>query len=449
MKPAPATIVFGICIAVLTALQLMLLPHGYAQSSRSVDTQSSTLPEDRTIKIKDRVALVIGNANYKYITPLDNPINDANDMCNTLRSLGFDTICHFDAKTRREMKDAMLAYTRHLKKGGVGLFYFAGHALQDNSENYLMPTQAQLRNQADIQDEGVSMSHLMALLSDVKGVFNIVILDACRNNPLAKLQSSPGLARITTAPTGTIVSYATAPGQEAADGMGGRNGVFTEHLLKHIVTPGLTIEDTLKLVNAAVVEQTKGQQQPWYDSSFSGQFCFAGCDDLRSLQELARIKQEKEALELRAARLENDSSEKKKQLDILEARARQAEEALEKRVRELQAVDERSGLPSGQNKTDPELTKAQQELEILRRANQDLLVKSAQLQREREELHALRIRVIELEKRAAEINTLQSKLADLEKQSARKDEELNRLQQDRLNQRPPAEIRRRVIPPMF
>lgn len=225
-------------------------------------------------QIKERrFALVIGNGAYKS-GPLNNPENDAQDMAYTLEKLGFDVI-HKQNADQRTMEDSIRVFGRRLRKGGVGLFYFAGHGMQINGRNYLIPVDARVETESDVKYEAVDAGRVLGKMEDADNRLNIVILDACRNNPFARgfRSAEKGLARM-DAPTGSLIAYATAPGQVAADGEG-RNGIFTKHLLNYITTPGLTVEQVLKRVRIGVLEETNSEQVPWESSSLTGNFYFA------------------------------------------------------------------------------------------------------------------------------------------------------------------------------
>ena len=218
-----------------------------------------------------RVALVIGNSQYKNSNlVLFNPKNDAEDVAASLRSLGFEVILKIDAD-RRDFDLAMTQFARVATYADTALFYYAGHALQHQGQNYLMPTDAQLEDEISLRYEMVSLDDVRAGLERAGGV-KIMILDACRNNPVLdrlkrrmtgmtrNVDSVRGLARISGA-QGEVVAYATAADQVAADGSG-RNSPFTAALLKRLAEAGLEIGTMFRRVAADVTEQTKGQQHP-------------------------------------------------------------------------------------------------------------------------------------------------------------------------------------------
>jgi uncharacterized caspase-like protein len=219
-----------------------------------------------------RVALIIGNANYS-VGSLKNPVNDAKDMASTLRELGFDVIAKEDMKLR-EMKEVIHLFGDKILNSEVALFYYAGHGIQVNGQNYLVPIDANIKKHEDIEYECVDVGLVLAQMEEKADRTNIVILDACRNNPFARRfrDSSRGLA-VLNARRGTLIAYATAPGKVASDG-GLRNGLYTQELLKNMRTPGLSIEEFFKQVRIAVSTQTQGEQIPWELSSLTIPFSF-------------------------------------------------------------------------------------------------------------------------------------------------------------------------------
>ncbi|MDP3428417.1 MAG: caspase family protein [Humidesulfovibrio sp.] len=222
-----------------------------------------------------RVALVIGNSAYPT-APLKNPVNDARDMASALKSLGFEVILRENASLAQR-EDAVDEFWGRLKKGGAGLFYFAGHGLQVHGKNYLVPVDARLSAEQDAKYRCMDAGLVLGRMEDAGNGLNIVILDACRNNPFARSfrSADQGLAKM-DAPTGSLVAFATAPGDIAADGAG-KNGLYTSHLLRHLRSPGLTIENVLKQTRIGVAAdsaKTGKRQTPWESSSLMGDFYF-------------------------------------------------------------------------------------------------------------------------------------------------------------------------------
>jgi formylglycine-generating enzyme required for sulfatase activity len=221
-----------------------------------------------------RTALVIGNANYKS-SPLQNPVNDARDMAETLQELGFSVTTKLDCSAR-EMTEAIREFGNALVHSVVGLFYYAGHGTQIGGRNYLIPVDADIRAEDEVKFFSVDAGLVLSKMESAGNQTNIVILDACRDNPFQRSfrTESRGLA-VVEAPRGSLVVYATAPGSVAAEGRG-RNGVFTRSLLNHIKTPGIEVEAMLKKVRSDVLAATGGEQIPWSSSSLTGSFYFAG-----------------------------------------------------------------------------------------------------------------------------------------------------------------------------
>jgi len=223
-----------------------------------------------------RTALVIGNSAYKN-APLRNPVNDARAMAATLRSLGLEVI-HLENASQAVMEDALNALGRQLAKGGVGLFYYAGHGVQSEGRNYLIPVQATLTRESDLAQQAVDASAVLERMEQANNDLNIVILDACRNNPFAKKLRSgkggPGGLAAMQAPKGSLIAFATSPGSVASDGSGD-NGVYTKHLLENLRTPGIQVEQMFKRVRTGVIEDTNNTQRPWETTSIQGDFVFA------------------------------------------------------------------------------------------------------------------------------------------------------------------------------
>ncbi|MDG2196304.1 MAG: caspase family protein [SAR324 cluster bacterium] len=228
--------------------------------NRSVLQERAVRPvaaKPETVDLSDkRQALVIGNSDYAYAGMLANPVNDANAIGKTLEQLGFEVTTVTDAN-QKTMERSIRNFGKQLKqKKGVGLFYFAGHGMQFDGENYLLPTDIDPSTEEDVRYDAVPLGKLLAQLRAADNGMNVVVLDACRNDPFARSfrSSSRGLAQV-TAPTGSFISYATAPGSVAADG-DGENGLFTAKLLKHMNTPGLKLEDVFKQVRVDVQRES-------------------------------------------------------------------------------------------------------------------------------------------------------------------------------------------------
>ena len=221
---------------------------------------------------EQRLALVIGNSAYKA-SPLPNPVNDARAMADALKATGF-TVIRKENASLKDMTLALREFGDRLKKGGVGLFYYAGHGMAVKGRNFLIPVDAEIQREDEVSFNALDAGAVLDKMESAGNRLNLVILDACRNNPFARSfrSASQGLAQM-DAPVGTLVSFATAPGQVASDGEG-KNGLFTQHLLENIKRPGLKIEDLFKAVRVSVRRDSQGKQVPWEASSLEGDFYF-------------------------------------------------------------------------------------------------------------------------------------------------------------------------------
>ncbi|MBL8670227.1 MAG: caspase family protein [Alphaproteobacteria bacterium] len=223
-----------------------------------------------------RVALVIGNGAYAAEGKLPNPPNDAKLMARTLRDLGFDVIERIDA-TQEAMKSAIADFGEKLEKAGkdaVGLFFYAGHGVQSNGRNYLMPVDARIERERDLDIRAVEADWIVSSMQDTRNRVNLVILDACRNNPFARSfrSSARGLAQINAA-TGMLISYSTAPGSVAADG-DGANSPYATALAKAMTAAGAPVTEIFQQVRRDVLAATGGKQTPWESSSLTDNFFF-------------------------------------------------------------------------------------------------------------------------------------------------------------------------------
>ena len=248
---------------VLLAFCLLLAAALPAQAQRNLAIEKSALAERR-------VALVIGNGAYPSAA-LKNPPNDARDMAVALRKLGFEVIEKINAP-QKEMNRAIAQFGDKLNANTVALFFYAGHGMQVKGKNYLLPIDAQISSESSVRAETVDVDAVLDQFS--ASPLNVVILDACRNNPFERRFRSVGggLAQM-DAPKGTLIAYATAPGKVASDGEG-RNGLYTQELLKQLQTPELSVEAVFKRVRAGVARATGDAQIPWEASSLTGEFYF-------------------------------------------------------------------------------------------------------------------------------------------------------------------------------
>jgi Caspase domain len=242
---------------IIAAVLAVLLPVGYAAA-------------------ETRVALIIGNSAYqKADLRLPNPANDAAAMARALKTAGFETIVQLNA-SRTDFYKALSQFTDKISRDphAVGLFYYAGHAVQADGINWLIPVDANINSQGDLEPSAFDAARVLKSMTAAQNEMNIVILDACRNNPLPKTRGMDrGLARI-DAPSGTFIAFSAGPGQTAQDGAAGTNGVFTGEFIKAMMEPGLPLEQVFKKVVIGVKADTHGAQTPWQESSLQGDFSF-------------------------------------------------------------------------------------------------------------------------------------------------------------------------------
>ncbi|MBU0489418.1 MAG: caspase family protein [Bacteroidetes bacterium] len=249
-----------------------------AEISNAAGTAKS---DEITVKFESlkgkRLALIIGNADYEHVGTLANPVNDAKDMSEALKKVGFDVILKENA-TQKDIKLAIDEFGLLLEEKNyeVALFFYAGHGLQYNNNNYIVPVNAVLGSENDIEYDCVAIGRIIGKMKEAEVQTSFVILDACRNNPFEKKWSSSsgskGLAYM-DAPTNTMIAYSTAPGKVAMDGSG-KNGLYTSILLKQVLVPNQHIEQVFKNVRKVVEEQSEGLQTPWEVTSLKGDFYF-------------------------------------------------------------------------------------------------------------------------------------------------------------------------------
>jgi WD40 repeat protein len=284
-----AVLLFGL-IAALTAAVVNAAPIGGAPTSAGTDARQvageTPTPAAAGGRIsagptgdssagpasERRLALVIGNSKYRE-APLTNPVNDAHAVAIKLQQLGFRVIEHPNANLE-EMRKSVRDFGNQLTLNDVGLFYFAGHGIQSGGTNYLIPVDADIQDETELATRAFTASEVLEKMDAAKSRINIVILDACRNNPLArKVRSAArGLAPMEEG-SGTIIAFATKPGSTSADG-DGTHGLYTEQLLEALSQPGLSVEEVFKRVRMGVSQKSGGEQIPWENSSLLGDFYF-------------------------------------------------------------------------------------------------------------------------------------------------------------------------------
>ena len=250
-----------------------------------------------------RLALVIGNSNYQFTDKLKNPVNDATDIAATLKNLGFEVISGTDL-TLPQMRKLVREFGIKLQQEkSIGLFYYAGHGVQVGGSNYLIPVDANIETAVETSDYSLDSELVLRYMREAGNEFNIVILDACRNNPFARtwrqyssnrsLDDDKGLAKVTP-PSGTIILYSTEPGKVSSDG-NERNGLFTESFLSQINKPNLEFDSLVKLIARDVKQKSGGKQSPWKEGLYDGDFYFFRV--LNDVESNSRVRSEQETKE--------------------------------------------------------------------------------------------------------------------------------------------------------
>ncbi len=216
-----------------------------------------------------KTALVIGNSHYTRFGLLKNTLNDARDMRKILKAKGFKVL-YLEDGDLRSMKKIVRKFSRELDNGGVGFFYYAGHGIEVEQKNYLIPIGAEIPEKDEVEYGALAVDMLIDKMEGAKSRINIIVLDACRNDPFSR--GGGGLSRIYPA-EGTYISFATAPGKVASDG-DTRNGLYTKYLIKYISQPNLTLKEVFEKTQKAVYQESGKKQHPWISSSMIGDFYF-------------------------------------------------------------------------------------------------------------------------------------------------------------------------------
>jgi uncharacterized caspase-like protein len=222
-----------------------------------------------------KTAIVFGEKGYKYYGPLNNTVNDANDIADSLKTLGFVVYKYIDAD-QQSMDDAIDSWCSKLANYDVALFYFSGHGAEVNGENYLFPTDIKPKGQSEVLYHAYPANKLLITLDNSNLKYSIIILDACRNNPFTRSWNR-GAADVGLAPMqgkGAFIAFAASPGKTASDGAN-RNGTYTEGILKNIMVPNKSITDIFTGVNGYVRKTTNGEQVPFFNSSMGTEYCFS------------------------------------------------------------------------------------------------------------------------------------------------------------------------------
>ena len=310
--------IFGVFKPALPALRLAVVG-----SALAVISASAQAPLDI------RVALIIGNSAYPGNMALVNPVNDARAMADVLKRLGF-TVVELRDGNKAQMSAAIVKATDALKgKQGVGMLYYAGHGLQLDWRNYMVPVDANLKSAADVPQQTIDLSSVVDIFKTAGNRMNIVVLDACRDNPFGGTTSSAkGLAQL-DAPPSTFLAYATAPGNVAEDGNEKTgNGLYTQFLLQELKRPTAKIEDVFKRVRLNVRKQSNGRQIPWESTSLEDDFFFNdGLKYTIKPEDLERMADEVRQIEKKRLAQEAESLERIQQAALAKERERQQAEA--------------------------------------------------------------------------------------------------------------------------
>lgn len=251
-----------------------------ARSDKKIDSSAASPIKEKGLVSQihsstsnKRLALVIGNAKYRN-RPLANSKNDADDMSAVLKKFGFEVIDLRDANLS-EMRRGVREFGNRLMSYDVGLVYYSGHGVEVKGRNYFLPVSEDIKHEDEVADQALDASLILEKMATAQKNVNILIVDACRTNNLGSRYrgGSGGLAPM-EAPKGTIVAFSTSPGRVAEDGSD-RNSPYTKHLLKNILVPNRPIETVFKATRRDVLEETKGRQTPWENTSLSGDFYFS------------------------------------------------------------------------------------------------------------------------------------------------------------------------------
>ena len=323
-----------------------------------------------------RMALVIGNSKYGGGDILHNPRNDAKAISKTLKDLGFEVKLHHDLNFRGMKKAVSKFQTKLRKTGAVGLFYYAGHAAEVEGENYLLPI-GYSGSESDLEFDAFNLQRVIKNMQDARDGLNILMVDACRNNPwrgfggTRSLGRTRGVSEMSDIPLGTFISASTAKGKVAADGFGDHSP-YTTAVLKHIKEPGLTIEQVFKRVRVDVVTSTGRVQKPWESSSLTTDFYFAGQDDGQSLNQIAEAKAtQKQIAEAEAAAQNQIAEAEAAQIKIREE-ARRANEESEKLIASLKLKLDQAERENAKAKKTQKTNKTEEQspvVEVLTRAD--------------------------------------------------------------------------------
>ncbi len=312
---------------------------------------------------QERIALVVGNAAYEHTSQLSNPVNDASDIAATLENLGFSVSRLYDA-SRGDIQKAVDEFANRAKKTGtqVALFYYSGHGVEYEGVNYVIPVNARIEDEYQLLDQGVSMDRVTRALDRGRAEFNMVVLDACRDNPFFKTKSGGGrgLAVMSGSGKGSVIAFATSPGEVAQDGSG-RNSPFTKAFVKNAAVPGLEVSTLMRQVVGEVEKSTKGRQKPWFNVSYTGNVYLSAAEDLTgATARAAAINREVAVLEAEIAKRQQAinaarNQEEKIRLEAEQRRARAEESAKRLAATQLASIEEQARRVLEQRKSEEAL----------------------------------------------------------------------------------------------
>jgi len=294
---------------------------------RGLELTKKTIVTDAT----KRTALVIGNSDYSRISGLKNPVNDATDLAEKLKRLNFKLVNNQALlnANKREIKLAVREFKQLLKQGGVGVFFYAGHGMQINGTNYLIPLGTDFQSKADVENDAIKLNWVLAELEDAANPINFILLDACRDNPFRGFRGgSKGLAE-SRAPVGSLISFATSPGSVARDGLGERNSPYTKGLLAALDQKGLEVLSMFKAVRRSVKNSTYNKQVPWESHSLTEDIYLNGKPVNKALEQEVVLKQLREIREQqRVTEKQLQQAQKQQQIAQNAVQKKQADSAL-------------------------------------------------------------------------------------------------------------------------
>jgi uncharacterized caspase-like protein len=318
-----------------------------------------------------RIALVVGNADYEHTSALANPANDARTVSGVLTEQGFEVYLHLNADLKK-MKRALAETAnraRHHGKQSVVLFYFAGHGVQVKQSNYLIPVDAKIESEGDVDIEALNAASVLEVLSDAGAAINIVVLDACRNNPYRTSFRAPsrGLARM-DGPPGFLVAFSTDPGKVASDGPTGSNSPYATALTQQLGRSGIKIEEAFKQVRREVYEVTKGAQVPWETSSLMDDLYIGPRSaEAKALSETAAVtSQQQAALRAKAAKAQAEAEAERLRLQAEITKAEAAKLRAKTEAERARAEADQAAAEAAKAQAEAQLAKAQAEANRVR-----------------------------------------------------------------------------------